>query len=936
MSRTKIDEIKKYACPVFITVLLYSIVLCIKNIYPFGKETIDYYDMAQQIAAFYYHVYDALHGTKALFYDFYTALGTNMAMSTSGCSHLSVFNLFFLFVKREHLLESLSVFHLIKISVMTYAMYFYVHKTFKLPYLYEVTVSVGYAFCGFVLMLYITNQWMDIAALFPLLMYYYDRLIKEGKIAGYTVLLTLITINSYYLSFMILLFLLLFTGLYAASERIYVKTEDRKRIYIMELFAATVFALMISCFIMVPQLTQTLSSARFGNESSDGGILSMYKDILSQISPAYTTRWWSLFNTPFLFAAVLAGMIRHRKNRRLFFTALFLILMMTLELFFENINLIWHFGSYVQYPVRNGFIIYFALAYSACIFIEKDEESPFEVYSLFGLFASLTVFLIFTAVYNNHPGMMVRDVFHVTAAMMAAAFAAYLILFLWKKGSHYSFAVIIFVIEILCYSFLMYGKPTFVTGYSEEPEQEGEYIRICRQLMEDFELSAEPIYRIKNPDESLNANYGLVLKRSALSNWTHLVPKQMQTDAAKWGYSIHFTRLLDSGGTAFTDALIGVRDVVSLKELDPELYKKVDSAEVTVDHNTGETREYGLYKCRYTLPFAIPVYANAIYDSEMETRDMVNYQNQIYRAMTGADTDMEQEIAKWIIRNDQLVIDKDAQIKSEMIESKDVPGALVKRTVLSRIVKGKKALYLTCNCYDTEDKNIMITVSDKDKTGPVEIPDIKDEGNVFYPSHFNNNAVYLGTFENETVTVIIDCNISEDVNPQPVYISELDLNKLELLCDSYKDLDEEIVTGKRSIVFTTDIEEETGSTVMLLPVAYDKGWELKVNGRKTDIAYSYNGLFTAIPLYSGINTVSMSYTPPGMGAGAAVTVAGLIMYLLFCYMKYSSGEVIREEMEILSKDVEGWLTPVYLFFFAALIAVVYLIPIAYVIIHSRS
>ncbi|MCR4738641.1 MAG: YfhO family protein [Lachnospiraceae bacterium] len=934
MSRSRINEITKYIIPVLITDVLFCLILFSKHIYPFGEETIDYYDMAQQIAAFYYHVYDALHNTKAWFYDFYTALGTNMAMSTSGCSHLSVFNLFFLFIRRGSLLKSLSVFHLIKISVMTLTMYIYVHRSFKLSYAFEVMVSVGYAFCGFVLMLYITNQWMDIAALFPLLMYFYDRLLREGKVTGYTVMLTLITINSYYLSFMILLFLVLLTGLNIASERIYVKAEDRRRFYLMELAAATILSLMLSSFIMIPQLTQTLSSARFGNESGGNGLFAMYKNILVQVSPAYTTRWWSLYNTALLFAVIFAGIIKHRKNRRILFYTFSLILMMCLELFVESINLIWHFGSYVQYPIRNGFIIYFSLAYLACRFFEKDEKNDFEVLSLLGFPASLLMFFVFAFIYRKHPGMPVRSVFHITAAMMAVTFCVYLVLLIWKNGKHYSFMIMIFAAEILCYGFLMYGKPAFITGYSEEPEQDGEYIRICEQLAEQFDLEAESIYRIKNPDESLNANYPLVLRRSALSNWTHLVPKEMQTDAAKWGYSIQFTRLLDSGGTAFTDALIGVRDVISLKELDEELYEKKDSAEVITDHKTGEKRTYYLYRCKYTLPFAIPVYANAIFDSEIETRDMVNYQNQIYRAMTGADTGAEQQITEWVIRNDQLVVDDDAQIKTEVITDEKTQSA-VKRTVLSRNVKGKKAMYLNCSCYDTEDKNIMITVADRDKTGIVEIPDIKDEDNVYYPSHFNNNAVYLGTFENETVTVIVDCRLLEDVPAQPVYVSELDLNKLRILCDSYRDLNEEIRVGKKTIEFSTDIEEETGSAVMLLPVAYDKGWELKVNGKKTDIAYSYNGLFTAIPLYSGINTIRMKYTPDGMGLGIAVSVAGIILFMLFVLLRHTKNSMIREEVDILSRDVEGWLTPVWLFGFSMLILVMYLIPIGYALTHLR-
>ena len=62
-------------------------------------------------------------------------------------------------------------------------------------------------------MLYITNQWMDIGVFFPLLMLGVWKVYKEGKVALYVGILTLSLINSYYLTFMILLYVFLRRGL---------------------------------------------------------------------------------------------------------------------------------------------------------------------------------------------------------------------------------------------------------------------------------------------------------------------------------------------------------------------------------------------------------------------------------------------------------------------------------------------------------------------------------------------------------------------------------------------------------------------------------------------------------------------------------------------------------------------------------------------------
>ena len=343
----KVTSIIKYILPSVATMVLYCLILFRKGIYPFGTETIDYYDMAQQIAAFYYHVYDSLHGGKAFFFDWYSALGTNMAMSTSGCSNISLFNLFFLFIKRNRLLESLSVFNMIKMMSMSFTMYFYLHRRFRASYFYELLLSIGYGFCGFVLVLYITNQWMDIAVLFPLIVYFAGKAISERKWIGYLVTLSLALINSYYITFMIFIYLFLIVGTFMLGEFIFAgkgnKKEAIKKYDLVPFGVATVFSMLISAFILMPQIYQTLSSARFKNENGEG-LLATYLGIISQVNGAYTTRWWSLLLLSLPAVIILRGIIKHRKDKKSVFIVIFSIVVVTLELFLESVNLIWHFG----------------------------------------------------------------------------------------------------------------------------------------------------------------------------------------------------------------------------------------------------------------------------------------------------------------------------------------------------------------------------------------------------------------------------------------------------------------------------------------------------------------------------------------------------------------------------------------------------------------
>ena len=1075
-----------YLLPPAITLVIYSIILAVKGIYPFGGNTIDYYDMAQQIAAFYYHVYDALHGTKGFFYDWYTALGVNMAMSTSGCSNISPFNLFFLLIRRSSLLKSLSVFNGIKLMCMSFTMYFYLRRTHeKIPEFFRVAASAGYSFCGFVLVLYITNQWVDIAVMFPLIMYFYDRLMKTGKMAGYVITLAITLIASYYLGFMILIFIFLYTGLVLAEEKILpgrpagagkgsVRLENGSGagncLHITELGIGTVLSLVLSSFIIIPQLTQMLGSARFhnGNGSESTGMIGKYLEILSHVKGDYTTRWWSLLGISFMSAVIATGIIFCIRRRligggavetetgggaavtetgggavetedngkadetenngkpaevkngfgmtmtdilryRPVLTTVLLILMMVLELFFESINLIWHFGSYVQYPIRNGFIIYFVFAYLSCYFAgemyceEDGEDADSENAGIkdpeagradgehvkagyagsgrpyLSFIFTVMGFLVFIAFYRNHPGMQLRSVFHMTSAIMAAAFVFYFVLLnieelkkplhLLKKdrveeeektalerrkSARYRWAAGVLVFEVLCYGFLLFGKPDFITGYSEEPEQNGEYINICEQLREKFGLEQEFLYRVKNPDESLNANYGLVLMQPALSNWTHMIAPGEQEGAAAWGYSIQFTRLLDSGGTVFSDALLGIRKVISSVPMDEDLYERVpDKDTVTVDMLNGEQTAYTMYQPRYSLPFGVVIDADKdtreAMEKALERKDTAALHNLLYKAMLeSADTGMkngdgvsgrvsedgaqgDNEPAHWLIR--------EGSVKGEDVSVDETRTKTSREVTIEAGIGGRSALYLMGSGGDREFANCTIEMIDADpavdgvnEKGYITIPTIGDPGNIYYPAHFNNNAIYLGCFEDETVRikVTMDTEKGEDFK---IDLMSLSMDAMDELCGMYPpELDSRIAAGNSTLSFTVDTGDNAGnSAVMLLPLTYDKGWKITRNGHRVR-ASSMAGLFTAIPLEAGENTVSMKFTPPGALAGTIISLVSLILSAVYMAIMRIKKDTLKVQAESTYGRISNVIAPVYIGVFAAAVLFMYIVPVIYGII----
>ncbi|AAU22469.1 YfhO family protein [Bacillus licheniformis] len=71
-------------------------------------------------------------------------------------------------------------------------------------------------------------------------------------------------------------------------------------------------------------------------------------------------------------------------------------------------------------------------------------------------------------------------------------------------------------------------------------------------------------------------------------------------------------------------------------------------------------------------------------------------------------------------------------------------------------------------------------------------------------------------------------------------------------------------------------DNQNGDRYMVLPVPYEKGWEVTVNG-KTQTVQKANYAFIGIPIEKGKNNIRLVYYPPYFKATLAVTVISLII-----------------------------------------------------------
>ena len=843
-NKSLFQRVKLYAIPGLITCAVIVFIYVFKGIWPFGANRIDYFDNMQQVAPLYAHLWDWMHGKASLWFDWYTGFGTNVSMSISAFSMLSPFNLLLYLFPRTLILESISILTLVKMIFMAVAMYAYINKKYNnLSYNMKVAFSLMYTFCGYtVLYGSCFTPWMDIVALFPLLMLAYENMMQTGKKLFYIIMVAIIFIINYYLGAMSLVYIFLISGAYV----LLMSKKEKIKEHAWNLGIGTVAGLGLSCFVLVPVMMQLSGSQRGG---SGQGIVSQYigwikSAIISDGQMAAFQRWMMLYGMAFAAAVIIMGLKKFKEEKNTIRYMISLLLISLLPIVVEGINLMWHFGSYNGYTLRNGYIVAFTLITVAAYFAQRmfEEVTADKKQLVKQLVIFVVAAAVYAVIYNIIPS---NDIILAAFILFIAIFIAAFIFYnkkLKKDGIGFDFNTIIAIvaIEVFIGAYSLIGPPKF---YEYEPYQYGDYVQAANEVKDSLDIEESVTERIVNPDISLNDNYPLILRRSAMSSFTAALQSDTQSYSKKFGYSKYFLWLLDSGGTVFTNSLFHVTQAVNVNELDSQMYTAVRS-----------DGDYTLYDANYKLPFAMSVNKNITrQDFSGNWEDLHNI---FYKALTNDTQD---------IVNGMSYTKKESSVIREYNVRAD----------------GKQAVYI--NIVDVNNRNtdanaswLISSMHIYVNGEAVLVPTLGDVKNTAYFTDYNNNLVYLGTFENENFTIRVEYDDPWYLKVSEVSFAGLDMDKMQSLVD--KHADDYCETSYTSDSLTVKLNGSGVNNMALIPVVYSDNWNVKVNGKKVK-AKSVCGLFTGVDIHAGSNVIEMTFEPKGKKAGMLISLATLIMMI---------------------------------------------------------
>lgn len=878
-----------------LTALILLVCFAIGKIFPFGSNNVEYYDMAQGIIPNFYHIWDALH-TKdtALWFNWYSGLGVNDTANAS----LSVFWLALLVLPRRLVGKAMGLYVVMTFSLSALTSAIFLKKAAKTKPFMSTLLSICYAFCGFSVMYY-TNAWQDTVLLFPLFMLAWYALMKKGKILPY-ILMTVLNVLCGYYVFILLIFYVFFMSF------LYLKTidnkQDKKR-RAFELGLSTALGFGLSGAVLAPKLVQTFSSERFLSETGFdfSKILKQYLEIVKTYTCKSDDKWAMLFCTSLPLAIMILGIIKNRKNKKINTFFVLNILLLAVLIVCEGANALMHFGDYKYFPMRMGYALAFSFVWAAGYYSKylklnklnlSDKSGKNILLVLFNamLFAALLILTYF--VLKKLDGAY--DFKYSVLYAMPVLTVIYLVIFCSKnKTVDYRTALSLVLAETLALSviFIPYWQTDML-----EKEHNPQYISTSQSIVKKLDIETSKTDRIKTVGTTLNCNYGTVMQRATLADWTHLIPSDVQGSLISLGYSSEYTRLHDSGGTAFTDAILGVKNVLSVKKESPELYDRIS-----------KKKGYNYYKCKYTLPYAMVVDKNVL-DIDAENSNWMELNNQLYKSFTSTDEN--------IVENGNLTL-KSKNGETEIYTFKSKKGNI--------------------SYFKLEGAGgVRIYVDGK----AVRIPSIDREKAKKYPGRFNRNLICLGDLGDKEVEIRLELkegkyedkkdfrknNLGDDDIRNKNFGAEvglMSLEKLQKVCDMYNNPAD--VSAQNYSLDIKNVKAENKDKVLLLPLQYNGCWSAEVNGKGAKVQ-SVMSFLTAVELNGENNNISMKFIPSGFKTGAVISVVSAVIFALVL--------LLRRKEKFAPKALCSVVYALYSLAFSVALFAVYIVPIAFLIYHK--
>lgn len=822
------------------TLLLLGTVFALAGLYPFGQQTLAWCDMDQQGVPLFMSLKDVLAGRDGLLLNTHNAGGMNFwgVFLYYLCSPFSLAAALVPKAEMWHLMNLLVLCKMV-LAALTASILF----TKAFPHLNDAMatcLSVLYACCGFSLLFYQNAMWLDAVYLLPLVVQGLRDMYYEEKPTVFILSLTGLVATSFYMGGILLLWLVLFTGLFLC----FMGDKARRGRLCLLLGLSVGIVLLLTGPVWLPALQQYGSSGRGRDLLSSLASGSFTGQIPTNLSVLLCT-------SPLLAAVPLFLLCKDRARPLQALVTVFAL--MLVPLFIDPINRMWHLGSYQAFPVRYGYILclmgLLVVAWNwdqsrSRLLPGVPEPATRPCWVVLSAALGLGAAVAACYAYTRHRDMLTRYVQTLWAAdgtlalllpvalLLATAVVVVSMAYRWQEMRTPVFCV------LLC--LLVGGEVLWNANlYMGASARDGQPYKAMMDL--EGKVQDPALYRMKTDKTHFAANFTGGLGYGSLGHYTSLTDGAYEFAMQRLGYSSNWMSVSSNGGTAFSDALLAQK------------YSIATAGDLRGRRELYRNDSFSVVQQPYCLPFGVMAWQLG---EGWQDGDRFAHQEQLYRAVTGS---KDRLFARY-----QPTAQEGAVLTTE--EGKTLVKGAGGRLRYEIAVQGKQMLYF--DCFGQADTSLAKPQYDAFRV-TVNGQPCADA----YPNSNEAGILELGTFSNQTVTVELE--LLHDVDALSFGVAGLDCAKLEQALAAVQPAD--LQAQGNGFVGTVRAEK---AGWLLLPMRGGRGFYAAVNGQRAETAEAF-GCFLAVRVPAGQSLhVQVQFVPAGLGWGLLLLLCGVLAFAL--------------------------------------------------------
>ncbi len=544
-----------------------------RGMHPIGDGSVLVLDLNGQYVWFFEALRNAVRGDASLIYSFARALGGEFLgiYAYYVASPLSYLVALF---PTERMLEALLVLFMLKAGLCGWSFGYYMHKTLKQPKPFAVLIfSVCYAMSAYAIVYQHNTMWIDAMLWLPLITLGIESIIKRGKFKLYTVSLAIAVFSNFYIGYMLCIYCLIYFFLYYLAHGRRENNPLGERCHFLKSLLRMAFFSLLAVGIAAVILLSAYYALNFGKttftESSwewttnFNAMELFYKFLPGSYDTVRPEGYPLLYCGALTILLIPAYFLSHKRPLRQQIAGLILVLIFLASMIFSVTDLIWHgFQKPNWLNYRYSFMLCFYLCVLACRALSEFNKTSLRIVALTG--GGVLLLCFFLKDYTD--GAYVTPPIYSCILFSVVAVVAYLALMLalrkLKCKRLVSFLLCFVVTAEVFVAGLLglhnLGKDVGFTGYSTY----NNFLKSVRPIVEEVQDSDDSFYRMEKTVFSL-VNDNMALNMNGLSGSTSTLNYETVMFLNKMGYasSSHWSKYL--GGTPVNDSLLGIKYLVS-------------------------------------------------------------------------------------------------------------------------------------------------------------------------------------------------------------------------------------------------------------------------------------------------------------------------------------------------------------------------------------